>query len=120
MMTPPQIKSLRLIARGFSFFLMNLFTTALGRLRLIGWLEGVSFLLLLGFAMPMKYVWDQPEWVRVIGMAHGVLFIAYLAAAIQLALDQSWSVLRTGLVMAASFFPLGTFYVDAKWLCPAR
>ncbi len=83
---------------------------------MIGWLEGTSFLLLLGLAMPLKYFWGQPEWVRVIGMAHGVLFIAYLAAALQAAIDEGWSVTRTGLVMAASFLPFGTFYVDAKWL----
>ncbi len=95
---------------------MKIFTSSLGRLRLIGWLEGTSFLLLLGVAMPLKYFWGQPEWVRVIGMAHGVLFIAYLAAALQAAIDEGWPVIRTGLVMAASFLPLGTFYVDAKWL----
>jgi integral membrane protein len=95
---------------------MKFLTTPRGRLRLIGWLEGTSFLLLLGLAMPLKYFWGQPEWVRVIGMAHGVLFIAYLAAALQAAIDEGWSVTRTGLVMAASFLPFGTFYVDAKWL----
>ena len=95
---------------------MMIFTSPRGRLRLIGWLEGTSFLLLLGLAMPLKYVWGQPEWVRVIGMAHGVLFIAYLAAALQSAIDEGWSVTRTGLVMTASFLPLGTFYADVKWL----
>jgi integral membrane protein len=95
---------------------MMIFTSPSGRLRLIGWLEGTSFLLLLGLAMPLKYFWGQPEWVRVIGMAHGVLFIAYLAAALQAAIDEGWSVIRTGLIMAASFLPFGTFYADAKWL----
>ena len=91
-------------------------TTALGRLRVIGWLEGVSFLLLLGVAMPLKYVWGQPELVRHLGMAHGVLFLAYLAAVIQVTVELSWGWGRAVLVMAASLVPFGTFYSDAKWL----
>ena len=58
---------------------MNL-STALGRLRLAGLLEGWSFVVLLFIAMPLKYAAGQPEAVRVVGMAHGVLFLAYLAA----------------------------------------
>jgi integral membrane protein len=98
---------------------MRLLTTSLGRLRLIGWFEGASFLLLLGVAMPLKYIWGQPEWVRGIGMAHGVLFLAYLAAALQVTLDEQWPLKRAILVMAASLLPFGTFYADVKWLRPA-
>ena len=96
---------------------MNPFiTTSLGRLRLVGWLEGVSFLLLIGVAMPLKYVWGTPEPVRIIGMAHGVLFIAYVAAALQVAVELSWGWMRAALVVASSLVPFGTFYADAKWL----
>ncbi len=49
-------------------------------LRLIGTLEGISFLLLLLFAMPMKYFYDQPFWVKYIGMGHGVLFLLFILA----------------------------------------
>lgn len=100
----------------FAFTLMNLLTTSIGRLRAIGFLEGVSFLLLLGVAMPLKYVWGEPAAVRAVGMAHGVLFIAYLAATLQAMLDHEWPLKRAAWVAAASVVPFGTFYADAKWL----
>jgi integral membrane protein len=54
------------------------FDTTLNRIRSIGIFEAISFLLLLGVAMPLKYIFDQPEMVRVVGMAHGVLWILYV------------------------------------------
>ena len=98
---------------------MNYLTTALGRLRLLGLLEGLSFLLLIGVAMPLKYVWGEPQAVRVIGMAHGVLFLAYLGATLQAALEHGWTRRRTVLVGLASLLPFGTFYAEVKWLRPA-
>ena len=95
---------------------MNLLTTSLGRLRVVGFLEGVSFLILLGVAMPLKYLWHEPLAVRVVGMAHGVLFLAYLAATVQVMLELGWNLKRTALVAAASLVPCGTFYAEVKWL----
>jgi integral membrane protein len=99
---------------------MHLLTTTIGRLRVIGFLEGVSFLVLLGVAMPLKYYWGEPQAVRVTGMAHGVLFLAYIAATVQAWLEHDWSWKRAALVMLASLVPFGTFYADAKWLRPGR
>lgn len=99
---------------------MNLLTTTIGRLRVIGFLEGVSFLVLLGIAMPLKYVWDEPQAVRVVGMAHGVLFLAYVAAAVQAWLDYDWPWKRAAWVIAASLVPFGTFYADVKWMRDVR
>jgi integral membrane protein len=95
---------------------MQWFKTSLGRLRVIGWWEGVSFLVLLGIAMPLKYFADWPQAVRVVGMAHGVLFLLYLWAAIQAALDHNWTWKRTALVLVASLLPAGPFVVEAKIL----
>jgi integral membrane protein len=95
---------------------MNLLTTTLGRLRVIGFLEGVSFLVLLGVAMPLKYYWDKPEAVTVVGMAHGVLFLAYIGATLQAWLEYDWTWRRAALVTAASLVPFGTFYADVKWM----
>lgn len=95
---------------------MTWLKTPLGRLRVIGWWEAWSFLLLVGIAMPLKYFFDRPEAVRVVGMAHGVLFLAYVAAAIQAAVAQSWGWRRTGIVLLASLVPAGPFVVDAKLL----
>jgi integral membrane protein len=90
--------------------------TALGRLRVIGVWEGISFLVLLGIAMPLKYLAGRPEAVRIVGMAHGVLFLLYVAAAIQAAVVQNWNWRRTGLVLLASLLPAGPFVVDARLL----
>lgn len=97
---------------------MRFLTTTIGRLRLVGFLEGVSFLLLLGVAMPLKYVAGQPEAVRVVGMAHGILFLLYLWATVLAAFEFKWSWSRSFLVAAASLLPFGPFYADAKWLKP--
>jgi integral membrane protein len=99
---------------------MNLLTTTIGRLRVVGFLEGVSFLVLLCIAMPLKYHWGEPQAVRVVGMAHGVLFLAYVAAAVQAWLDYDWPWKRAALVIVASLVPCGTFYADVKWLREQR
>ena len=66
--------------------------------------------------MPLKYLADEPQAVRIVGMAHGVLFILYVLAAIQAALEHDWSWKRTALVLAASVLPAGPFVVDARIL----
>ena len=95
---------------------MHMLKTALSRLRFIGWWEGVSFLVLLGIAMPLKYLAGEPGAVRVVGMAHGVLFVLYVLAALHAALEYGWSWKRTALVLLASVLPAGPFIVDAKIL----
>ena len=57
---------------------MNILNDRLGQLRLIAWIEGISFLLLLFVAMPMKYLADRPSMVRILGMAHGLLFVLFI------------------------------------------
>lgn len=91
-------------------------SSALGRLRLVGFLEGVSFLLLLGFAMPMKYMAGQPIFVKVIGMAHGVLFLAYLLAIVQAHVEYNWPLKRSALLALSSVLPFGPFVADRKLL----
>jgi integral membrane protein len=88
----------------------------LGRLRIIGFWEGISFLVLLGIAMPLKYFAGWPMAVSVVGMAHGILFMLYLWAAIQVAMDRDWPWQRTAAVLVASVLPAGPFVVDAKIL----
>lgn len=92
--------------------------TPLSRLRLVGILEGISFLLLLGVAMPLKYLADQPLAVRYVGMAHGVLWILYMLAIVPVALDHRWGVKTIVLAVIASLLPAGPFVFDAKVLKP--
>jgi integral membrane protein len=84
--------------------------------KLIALLEGTSLLLLLGFAMPMKYLFQEPIFVKTIGMAHGLLFIAYLILAVMQKIASNWSLKTLAIVSIASVLPFGTFYVDKKYL----
>ncbi len=95
---------------------MRWIKTSIGRLRVIGFWEGVSFLVLLGIAMPLKYLADRPEAVRIVGMAHGVLFILYVWAAVQATLEHNWSWRRLVVLVIAACLPAGPFVVDAKIL----
>ena len=93
----------------------ELIKSALGRLRIVAFLEGVSYLVLLGIAMPLKYLADMPQAVRVTGMAHGVLFVLFVILLIQVATEKSWSFKKSALSFVSSLIPFGTFYADARW-----
>jgi integral membrane protein len=95
---------------------MRWYESPIGRLRVIGFWEGISFLVLLGVAMPLKYFAGWPLAVRVVGMAHGVLFMLYILAVIQAAIEYDWPWRRTALVLAAGFLPGGPFIIDARVL----
>lgn len=98
------------------FFTM--LTTAFGRLRLIGFLEGISYLLLLGVAVPLKYIAGEPMAVRSVGMAHGILFLLYLLAMVPVGVDRRWNWKTFALGVLASVLPAGPFVFDAKVLRP--
>ena len=87
--------------------------TPLGRFRLVAFLEGLSYLFL-GFTMILKYKYAMPQPNRVVGMAHGVLFVAYVFLLIQVAMDYKWKVGKIALAFVASLVPFGTFYADKK------
>jgi len=84
--------------------------------KIIALLEGISLLLLLFFAMPMKYIFDLPIYVRIVGMSHGLLFISYIILAIMIKIEENWSIKKMGIVCLASIVPFGTFYVEKKYL----
>jgi integral membrane protein len=88
--------------------------TPLDRLRVVGYTEGTSFLLLLFVAMPMKYLAGEPMLVQVIGMAHGVLWIAYLAALLHAGIAMRWRPITYFLGGLASVLPFGPFVFDAR------
>jgi integral membrane protein len=81
-------------------------------LRVIGILEGISYLVLLGIAMPLKYIYDIPEAVKFTGWAHGVLFMAYIPAVFIARKTMNWGFAWTVLALKASLFPFGTFILD--------
>lgn len=92
------------------------FDTTVHRLRSVGSWEALSYLLLLFFAMPLKYIWGIPEAVSVVGMAHGILWIAYVGLAILGQIDYKWPLSTTIWLFIASLLPFGPFVADAKLL----
>ncbi len=93
---------------------MKLLATNIGRLRIIGFGEAISWLLLLGFAMPMKYIWHNPLPVKYVGWIHGLLFISYIAMAYIVKEENKWSFKKLATAFIAAFLPFGTFIFDAK------
>ena len=84
--------------------------------RWIGRMEGISFLLLLGIAMPLKYIGGIPEAVSVVGMAHGILFMAYVGLLFSLALEHRWQMSLLFKGFLAAVLPLGTFVFERKYM----
>lgn len=87
--------------------------SALNPLTIVGYLEGTSFLLLLGIAMPLKYMMGIPEGVKYIGMAHGVLFIAYIVMLMSTANKVKMPLWAMPLGVLGSFLPFGPFVFDS-------
>lgn len=84
-------------------------------LRITGLAEGISFILLLGIAMPLKYYFQFPEAVTVVGWIHGVLFMAYLLIVLLSIRVMKWNRTEILLAFAASLIPAGTFWLDRSW-----
>lgn len=84
--------------------------------KIVAFWEGISLLLLLFFAMPLKYIWDMPKAVSIVGMAHGILFLAYVAFAFVAYTAFKWNLKILFQVLIASLIPFGTFYIDKKYL----
>ena len=81
-------------------------------LRTVGIIEGISFLILLGIAMPMKYLYSHPEMVRYVGSIHGVLTILYILLLINVSTRLQWSFKTAALVFIASLIPFGMLYAE--------
>lgn len=85
-----------------------------GRLRIIAFIEGTSFLIILFITMPLKYLLDMPEPNYVLGMMHGIFFILYVIAVVVAKLTWKWPFQTTFLALLASIIPFGTFWADHK------
>ena len=83
--------------------------------RLISFLEGISYLLLLFIAVPIKYFQGDATYVKMLGMPHGILFMGYIILVILIQKQMKWNLKTMGVVALASVIPFGTFYVDKKY-----
>ena len=87
----------------------------INRLRFIGNIEGVSYLVLLFLAMPLKYFADMPMMVTWVGWIHGVLFVLYCFSILEVKLSMSWKIWTALIPFIAALVPFGPFLID-NWL----
>lgn len=93
--------------------MLQLFKTNLGRLRIIGFLEGISLLALVFIAVPLKYIFHDATATKVLGPVHGALFLLFVFNALSVGVEQKWNFRTTTLkVILACIVPFGTFYID--------
>ena len=91
--------------------------TPIGRLRLIGYIEGLSLLVLLFIAVPLKYAAGNPSLSKIMGPLHGALFLLFVINTMSDGVEQQWKFRKTTYkVMLACIIPFGTFYIDRKIL----
>ena len=91
------------------FSLLNIF-------RIVAFLEGLSYILLLFIATPVKYFGDDPQYVKMLGMPHGILFMLYIILAFMLKQENTWFKENFKMVLLAAIIPFGTFYIEYKYL----
>ncbi|HCR29552.1 MAG TPA: hypothetical protein DIV79_06000 [Opitutae bacterium] len=74
--------------------------------------EGLSLIILMGIAMPLKYIWDQPAAVKYVGWIHGILFILYIWILFRVWMERDWPFKRAAIAVIASLVPFGTIIFD--------
>jgi integral membrane protein len=83
-------------------------------LRKVALAEAVSYLVLLGIAMPLKYLFHQPLVVKIVGMLHGILFVVFCVALLRVLLEARWPFKRCLGIFIASFIPILPFFLDGR------
>ncbi len=79
--------------------------------KIVAFLEGISYILLLFIAVPIKYISGNPSYVKMLGMPHGLFFIGYIVLAIMLKYELGWKGKTFGIVCLLSLIPFGTFFI---------
>jgi integral membrane protein len=88
--------------------------TDLGRFRIMGFFEGLSLIILLFIAMPLKYLAGIPEVVTIVGSLHGILFVAYFLLCVYTTYKIRWSYLWFISAVVAAFIPFGNLILDRR------
>lgn len=97
--------------------MLQLLKSNVGRLRIIGFLEGVSLLVLVFVAVPLKYYAHNPAMVKTMGPIHGALFLLFIFNTLSVGIEQGWKFkTTTWKVLVACMVPFGTFYIDRRIL----
>ena len=84
--------------------------------RLIAFLEGTSYILLMSIGLYFKYQLEDPSYVKLLGLPHGMLFVSYIILAFLIKNNEKWKNKDFGIIILASIIPFGTFYIDIKYL----
>ena len=84
--------------------------------RIITFLEGISYILLLFIGVPLKYIGHNEIMVKILGMPHGVLFVLYIMLALFNKKNMKWNIKDIFMILIGSIIPFGTFYIDKKYL----
>jgi integral membrane protein len=92
------------------------YNSTIGKFRVIAICEGISFLVLLFIAMPLKYFADMPLAVKYTGWVHGILFVFYMVYGLQVKMEHHWNIKKTITAVLASLIPFGPFILDKKIL----
>lgn len=91
----------------------KLIYTPTGRLRIIAILEGISLLILVFIAMPLKYIFQYEQGSKIMGPVHGALFLLFVYNTLSVGIEQQWKFrTTTWKVLLACIIPFGTFYID--------
>ena len=88
--------------------------TKIKQLRIVAYLEGWSFLILLFVAMPLKYLAGIAIATKIVGMTHGVLFIWFIIALFNASKEYNFGAKLSIGAFIASIIPFGTFFLDKK------
>jgi integral membrane protein len=92
---------------------MNFLTSTVTRLRILAFLEGVSLLILVFIAVPLKYLYQDPSLTKIMGPIHGGLFLLFVFSTLSVGVERNWKFSQTTCkVILACFIPFGTFYID--------
>jgi len=86
--------------------------SALKKFRLINKIEGISFIILLFVAMPLKYALGYPMATKIVGMLHGILVFAFIYQIIEAKEETPFTLKETALYTILSLIPFGSFYTD--------
>ena len=84
--------------------------------RIVAFLEGISYILLMTFGLYFKYQLNDESYVKILGMPHGLLFMLYILMAFLLKENENWTRKDFGIILLASLIPFGTFYIDRRYL----
>lgn len=91
-----------------------MFNSALKRFRIISGIEGLSYLILVFIAMPIKYMGDNPYYVKIFGMAHGVLFVLFMISLFEAKRKESWDTGFMFQLFVLSLIPFGAFIIEKR------